>query len=288
VRNALVALVVLVVAVGLSTGTGGFSSVSADRNVTVDVVGDEDAYMALEYPDGTVEVEADDSSTFLTATNQFTHPVDFTIEYEIVDEDGVSVESDPGEKTVSNVTPGESFDVPVSYTCTAPGDGSATVSFNASAVGTDNASVVAETTDPRTVEYEVDCGDLEVTFQGNGGNAQVDGVYGLPNTNATVWTVSDGDTYSREVDLSQGGKNVRPLVDSGDESSSNRNAAIAAIYVHRTHETHVHSNLTHNKYDQLTIENQGGGSNEPGDPVCTGNVDPKDLETGDDGDLVCP
>ncbi|MFA9515816.1 hypothetical protein ACERIT_01115 [Halopenitus sp. H-Gu1] len=281
-RNAIVVLLVLVASVGLVVGTSGFSSIAAERSVTVDVVGDENAYMALEYPDETIEVDEGERSTFLTVSNQFTQPVDFTIEYEIVDANGVSADPNPGERRESNVGVGESFDVSVLYTCDSVGDESATVSFHARAIGSNNGSVSAETTKPRTVDYEIDCGDLEVTFQGNGGNAQVDGIDTLTNTNATVWTLTDGETDSKEVDLSKTGKNVRPSSNDGEND-----AAIVAVYLPETHETHVHSKLERNEYGQLTIENQSGGSNEPGDPVCSGNVDPDDL--GDDGnDLICP
>jgi hypothetical protein len=71
----------------LATSTGGFSAAEAERGVSVSVVGDDDAYISLVYPDDAKHVESGDVVTYLTVRNQFTEPVDLTVSPE-ADTDG--------------------------------------------------------------------------------------------------------------------------------------------------------------------------------------------------------
>ena len=54
-------------------GAGAYSRVEAQRGVTVEIVGDEDAYLGLRY--GALDVECGKVVTFVTITNQLKQPV---------------------------------------------------------------------------------------------------------------------------------------------------------------------------------------------------------------------
>ncbi|WP_262175048.1 DUF1616 domain-containing protein [Haloarcula laminariae] len=153
-RSGAFLLCALVVTVGIAVGSGGFTSAQADRGVTVEVVGDGDAYMALDYPNETVErdgvVNETMSLQFVTVTNQFPENVTLTVNYTVQGEPGLSTSDD--NETTLNV--GESTDVSAPVTCPSAGDYDVSVEFGATA---DGPGIYAETSDDRTVEYEVSC-----------------------------------------------------------------------------------------------------------------------------------
>lgn len=266
----------LTAAATLGVSTEGFSSTAADRQVSVEVVGDEDAYMSLRYVDTTDDADSGDSVAFVTVSNYFDQPVDLTVRY-AVDSDEVA---EPTEHTreYDNVGVGESVEVSTTVTCQSGGTPDDVVSFDVSADGN---SVYAETTSPRTVEYEVDC-PVAVTFQGTNGNARVSGLGS--NRGATVWLLDEGAVTSTEIEVPQSG-NVRPAVGSGE--------AIAAVSLDETDKTYVYPSLRRaseagDETDgDLVTGPQNGGSNAPADPVCEGRVSPAELRHTDTG-LACP
>jgi hypothetical protein len=137
--------------VSLAVGSGGFSSVEADRGVTVDVVGDENAYLALEYDDdATVEATVGDdvSLDIVSVKNQFTEDVNVTVDYGVDGASGLSV-TDSSDETELGV--GNTAEMSTTVTCDEKGE--YTVSFDATATGE---GVSAETGDSRTA-YTVDC-----------------------------------------------------------------------------------------------------------------------------------
>lgn len=164
-------VVALAVGASLAIGASGFSTTQADREVTVAVVGDEDAYLGLVYTDYTVEdppddIQADGSSarveqvyenrTLATGTNQFA--VDIAVEAF-----DVTVDSDDGvEVAVNNsldgaeLAVGEERNATVDVECPLAG-GSATVSFDVAVSGP---GVSAATTDAR--EVTITCPDRDV------------------------------------------------------------------------------------------------------------------------------
>ena len=146
----------LTAAATLAVSTTGFSSVSADRQVSVEVVGDENAYMSLRYADTTEEADSGDSVAFVTVSNYFNQPVDLTVRY-AVDSDGVAEPTEHVDRH-DDVGVGESVDVSATVKCSPGGTEQRIVSFDVSA---DGDSIYAETTSPRTVEYDVDCPDLD-------------------------------------------------------------------------------------------------------------------------------
>ena len=72
-------------------GAGAYTRVEAQRGVTVEIVGDEDAYLGLRY--GDLDVECGDVVTFVTITNQLKQPVSID-DVGFADVDGIEL-SDP-------------------------------------------------------------------------------------------------------------------------------------------------------------------------------------------------
>ena len=155
-RRRVLMLCALVVVAGFAVGTGSYSAASVERDVTVDVVGDEDAYMSLLYSDDTVRLGGSDVQevTVVTVRNQFSQPIDFAVTVTATAGNGITVQSDATDTTSVSSGIGESFDVPATVTCQTPGQHRATLSFDVTATGE---SVSAETTTPRSVDYLVDC-----------------------------------------------------------------------------------------------------------------------------------
>jgi hypothetical protein len=146
----------LTAAATLGVSTGGFSSTAADRQVSVEVVGDEDAYMSLRYADTTEDADSGDSVAFVTVSNYFDQSVDFTVRYAVAS-DQVADPSAHAERH-ERVGAGESFEVTATVACQPGERDERVVSFDVTA---DGDSVYTETTSPRSVEYDVDCPDLD-------------------------------------------------------------------------------------------------------------------------------
>jgi len=152
-RRRLFALLAVTALAVSAVGTGGFSTTTADRGVTVDVVGDENAYMALEYKDKTV---SEGTHSLVTATNQFAQDVSFTISANVEQSHTNLSVSVNGDISDENISPGDSTDLDVTLDCTnnETADRSATVSFSATA---DGDGVFATTSERRSVTYTVEC-----------------------------------------------------------------------------------------------------------------------------------
>jgi hypothetical protein len=143
----------------MSVGTGAFSSVEADRGVSVNVVDDEDAYLGLEVENRIATVGR--RAEVVEITNSFAADLSLNV---TVDETNEVVESvavgdeGPGDEFALDLAPGESE--PVSITCGQVESASFTLDFSGE---TDGASV--EKT--RTFD-EIDCPVSDVKFKGNG------------------------------------------------------------------------------------------------------------------------
>lgn len=188
-------------------GSGGFSTTSADREVTVDVVGDEDAYLALRYPQ---RVSADcDATVTLTVANHTTtalHAVDIEFAFDgpraAIDdiepsdaEFGVS-----GDGQTVSLANGGSFaagdSVILDVTLTGfEGRGSSRLSFDVTA-GSETDAMVIETTSSRTVGVDYVCHD-----ESAGCPLSVPGVSPEPAADAADGVESDDSiTVSSDVD----------------------------------------------------------------------------------------
>lgn len=152
----------LTAAVTLAVSTTGFSSAAADRQVSAEVVEDENAYLLLQYEDHEpTDPDPGDSVRFVTVTNHFSQSVDFTVRYAV--KPGGS--DDPTEYTdqYHDVGVGNSIGVNATVTCQSDGTANDVVSFDVTA---DGESVYATTTSPRTVEYDVECPDTSTSTDG--------------------------------------------------------------------------------------------------------------------------
>lgn len=153
-RKLLLALCVLVTSAGLGMGSSGFSSVSADRAVTVDVVSDEDAYMSLKYSNETVD--ANETINFVTVSNHFAEDVSVTIQFTVDTTDELTVSSS-SDITEENVDTGKNIEGTVTLDCDSDSPSqNATINFGVMA-DSNGDGVSAETTAERTVEYHVIC-----------------------------------------------------------------------------------------------------------------------------------
>ena len=155
-RTYLLGLGTLSGAAGLISNTSAFSSVSAEREVRVEVVGDEEAFLRLEYPDQEITCNRDDQSVQLVEIGNKTgvklEPVTVTIDSV---PEGVTIEEDENITTNSEdqvelddpLGPGDSVAICVTVDSTdnLPDE----ISFNVSAEG---GGVSIETTKSRTVK----------------------------------------------------------------------------------------------------------------------------------------
>jgi hypothetical protein len=162
---ALVAVVVAVVPTML-VGTGSFSSVTADRGVSVDTVGDSQAYMALQYSEDDIVLRDSEQyldEHFLTIGNNFGTPVDASLtSVEVSASDGLSVVTDSvnGEP----IGTGDELDVHADLRCQSTGRYSPSIAFD---VVVDGSSVHAETTEEREVTFDVRCELFEINVIGS-------------------------------------------------------------------------------------------------------------------------
>lgn len=147
-------------------GSGAFSRVDSHRNVHIEIVGDDDAYLRLEYP--TVEiVDCAGTVTLLTITNRLKAAID-GVEFELIDsDDNLDVEDIELPDTPIGV--GEQGEVTAVIACSE--DVTSRVGFEINVGGTDLA-VEAHRTDADAIDVECAC----------------------PCNSETAWT--DGEPYN--------------------------------------------------------------------------------------------
>mgnify|MGYP000716517880 CR=1 FL=1 len=161
-RQVLLIAVIVAVVPAAVFGTGSFSVSNAERDTTVSVVGDSQAYMALAYSEEPIELTGSDrypDRTFLTIGNNFQVDVGASLtSVDVTADDDLSVE--PGALDDEPVEPGNELAVDTGVTCQSPGVHSATISFDVAANGDD---VHAHTTEEREVTFDVHCESVVVT-----------------------------------------------------------------------------------------------------------------------------
>ena len=124
--RALSVALAVVAAAGLIFGTGGFTAMSADRGVNVNVAGDDDAYLGYEL---TTETTTGNNSSTVTAEATYRNGFDGDLTLEVtvvVDGNEVDTETrtlDPGSETVISVTRSCSAGETVDIAFEAAGDG---------------------------------------------------------------------------------------------------------------------------------------------------------------------
>lgn len=281
----------------LVIGSNAFSSAEVERNVNVDVVGDEDAFLGLVYDDIDIEEPPDSvrfgkgvyEETLVELRNQFSTDItvdDFIIEVKSDDDVEVEFSDDPsapddtdcavvGDPEDEEVGRGKCTIVRVDVECplVRAEPRSATVSFGVAVSGT---GVSAETATNR--EVVITCPESAeapdtlsegVKFTGESGNAILqfeDDVTGEP---ATVWGIDNSGTLTRgDIDsLDDAQIRSQDVLSASDK--------IAAVYFDGR--TYFHQNLeAHDDNGSVTYSISGGsGSNSPTPRVCDGKADLK-------------
>ena len=196
-------------AAAASTGTGAFSSVSADREVSVNVVEDHEAYLGLKQTD---VVPPGEWRNALRVTNQFPSKLDL--------EDVTVTNGNTGAIDVTHVdgttlTPGEEAYVSVKSPDT--GVFEATLEF----VGkTDSATV------EKSFRIEISCIDVE--FRGSSGNDESENGGGAVHVYGefTDLEVSVNDDYTETIDSGTNGQDTIPP----DDGQINRVSINGTVY----------------------------------------------------------
>ncbi|MBB6646628.1 hypothetical protein [Halobellus ruber] len=239
----------------LSVGTGAFSSASAERDVAVNVVDDEKAYVGYEEADKTIPADLRNDGTvhLVTITNRFSRPISI-VNVEIGDSadklTDVSYDDssfEPGERAeitgeVEGLDHGESVEVEI--TVTVQGTGVTAQLFG----------------DTETRRFTIAREELKVEFSGTG-DAEVLGAEGtvsvdvhLLGENATSVT----DITNEDVDAST---TLRNQVSDADDSDK-----IVGVTLDDT--TYIHPEWNP---DDCGLDGSTGGRGDPSDspPSCT-------------------
>ena len=207
-------------AAAASTGTGAFSSVSADREVSVNVVEDHEAYLGVKKVGNTVS--SDEATKVVQIRNQFASPLTLTVTIlerdEIIDEiegreitvgddessdDGLDDDernSDDGDNNGTGLNQnviGVGQKAYIAVKAAGSGTGEFTVSFSGELK--ESGSTV-ETTDKFSVTAaSPEEGITAVQFPGNSGNAKIFG--DVDGTVTVTIHYDDGESDKRNVEI---------------------------------------------------------------------------------------
>lgn len=147
---------------GLLTGMGSFSSAEAEREVTIEVADDEDAFLRLVYPPDSIDypqsIDCEDTIDLVTIENQTTTDLDsVTVTVEDIS-DKFELQDNQGEIKIGDLETGASEDVEVSVTVESGFEGTGEVRFSVSASGPETE---IETDDSRSVTIDATCSNSE-------------------------------------------------------------------------------------------------------------------------------
>jgi len=259
-RVASVALLV-VASTGLVFGSMGFSSVAADRGVSVAVVDDDNALVGYDTANQTVT--GDEGVELVTVTNKLSSSASVT-------DVSVAPPNDESEvevrdiQTPGSIPTGESRTVDAAVDCESGAAETLTVSVTVEADG-----VTAEISgDTATRSFEVACEDVEahdrgVRFSGNG-NVHFDG-WSQDTLNVTYWTeTNDGFEQHGPVDVDSSQK-LKKSVSGGTTS-------VIAVYVDEANKTYFHPN-----FDTNTGEMGNPGQGNENTTTKNGERSPNDF-----------
>ncbi len=154
-RSVILSFAAALAGAGFLVDTRGFSSIEAERTVTIDVVGDENAFLQLEYPSEPVDCE-DEFQLVEIGNRTTTALTSVVVSIESVP-DGLSLDPTDDIVVVDGAVDGETLDPgkseSVMIEVTDDGfTGTGEIAFGVSVRGAD---ISVDTTEPRTVE--VDC-----------------------------------------------------------------------------------------------------------------------------------
>ncbi|WP_144050406.1 hypothetical protein [Halorubrum persicum] len=204
----------------MSIGTGAFSSVEAERGVEVNVVDDDEAYLGLQQvnrylPTGsnTQLTEPGDyqPNDVVQIKNQFSDPLDLTVNVSkaagVVSDGDIRVD----EPLKDGNKLGIGDDAFVAVTCGDSGNGQLTLSLDGTAGG---ATVEV------TRQFAVSC--LDVRFNGNNGNAVVEGVF----TDLPVTVVFESGTEEERTISSNSNSGTGAAESNEGAANTNRQAVL--------------------------------------------------------------
>ena len=193
---------------GLLVGTQSFSAVEAEREVNIDVVGDEEAFLQLQYSSQDVGCNGEfqlveignRTATEITSLVVTVESIPSGID---LHRQGTGTLISPGDEIVivdenaDPLSPGNQRQVELSTGAGKSCNGSHDVEFGVTASGP---GIYIETTEPRAVTITCDCsGDLDVQFQQNGNVVN----FGTTlSETVTAWYVDGSDIGSEEVTVS--------------------------------------------------------------------------------------
>jgi len=143
--------------------SGAFSEAESQRKVTVETVGDEDAYLKLVYEDQSVNCQ--ETVTLVELTNQLTTEItDIDVEYD----SSADVPSISNLQVPETLPVGESGDVTVAVECAPSSDAETTVTFTVEVTG-DRLDLVAQ---DRTVDISCECEHEQSSSAGPGNESR--------------------------------------------------------------------------------------------------------------------
>lgn len=153
-RRWIIAGIVVLATLALSVGSSGYTATAGERSVTVDVVEDAEASLALSYARDRVAIEPNTEQTLVTVDNRLSRPVDVVVDTTVEESCGLAVAQPTSER--HSLGPGAEFAVPIRVSCSGeqPGEGTATIRFDVRAEGE---HIAFETGEPRAVTYAVKC-----------------------------------------------------------------------------------------------------------------------------------
>lgn len=129
--------------------SGSYSRVESQRAVTIETVGDEDAYLRLVYQDSEIE-DCERQITLVELTNQFKEPLDdIEVDFETTNENITFEELDAPEE----LGVGEAAVVTLDASCTSDEPVTTTVTFTIEAEGEETSVTVQD----RTIEVTCEC-----------------------------------------------------------------------------------------------------------------------------------
>lgn len=147
-------------------GSGAFSEVSPQRAAEVEVVGDENAYLRLEYPD--LSVECSNTVTLVEITNLSKEELT-SFDIKIISVGGGTVEN---VQTPGSLTVGESGDVTAEVDC--DGTETATVTFTVEAAGSETSVRAKHRSNDISCDCQSTTGISFVAFCGDVDESDID------------------------------------------------------------------------------------------------------------------
>lgn len=137
--------------------TGGSSRVESQRGATIQIVGDDEAYLRLVYSPDAQSVSCDGTIELVTITNQLKETID---ELEIQNLAVESADLEIREHTITipdRIDVGENGQIRVDVECEPGTDTTSAVSFDIVARGIDQAVIAKGHVDTRTIEVDCEC-----------------------------------------------------------------------------------------------------------------------------------